>query len=151
MGVLTASLRLRRPSGGRLATLARYLLVGAITSLMDYAAFALLNAVLGVTPWLANLSSYGSSAVVNYLMHRRWTFQHRQQQPAAPQFVQYCLMVAFALAANTWLVMLFLPLSAGLVDDAVTASLLAKIAAAVILGIWNLASSNLVVFRGMSG
>jgi putative flippase GtrA len=151
MSVMTASFRLRRSLDGRLATLLRYLAVGGATSLMDYAGFALLNALLGMAPWAANVLSYGGSSVANYLMHRRWTFRDRHQRAAAAQFAQYTLLVAFSLAANTWLVSMFVPLAGGLVEDAVTASLLAKVAAAALVWAWNLISSNLVVFRGERG
>ncbi len=148
MSIAAVSFPLRRLSGARFATLARYFTVGAVSSLMDYAVFALLNALLGLPAWPANFTSYTGSSVVNYLMHRRWTFGHRSQQPAGTQFLQYGLMVAVALAANTWLVSLFVPLFSGLVQNALSASVAAKLAAAAVLGMWNLASSNFVVFRG---
>lgn len=151
MSIAAVSLPLRRLSGsGRLPTLARYFAVGAVSSLMDYAVFAVLNALLGLPAWPANLSSYTGSSVINYLMHRRWTFGHRNQRPARKQFLQYVLVVAVALFANTWLVSLFVPLFAGLLADGLSASVAAKLAAAALLGVWNLASSNFVVFRGVA-
>ena len=148
MNAMSGALRLHPDSSGRLVTLMRYFLVGAASSLMDYGLFAVLNAVLGIPAAFANVTSYASSSAVNFLMHRRWTFQTREQQSAPRQLAQYALLVAFSLLANTWLVTLFVPLAGTLIADAVSASVAAKTAAAALLWSVNLVSSNRIVFRG---
>src|SRR5262245_25768182 len=64
--------------------LVRFMTVGALGTLLDVGAFALLHAWLGLPALPANVASYSLGTLNNYILHRRWTYAGR---PAGPRAV----------------------------------------------------------------
>ena len=126
--------------------LARFMTVGAASTLLDVSAFALLHTLLGLPALPANLLSYSLGSFNNYLLHRRWTYAGQPAKPARVQLLQFLAVSLSALALNTALLLLLTPAFAP-VAPAATAGLLAKLyATGVGLG-WNFLVNHFWTFR----
>src|SRR5262245_54510605 len=87
--------------------LARFMTVGALGTLLDVGAFALLHAGLGLPALPANVLSYSLGTLNNYILHRRWTYAGRPTRPARMQLLPFLAVSVSALALNTALVLAF--------------------------------------------
>lgn len=87
------------------ARVARFLLVGGLSTLAHYLVLGLLveGQVAGVLP--ATAAGYGVGALVNYLLNRRYTFRSdRAHSAAVPRFVAVWLagLLATVLLMGLW-------------------------------------------------
>lgn len=55
--------------------MAKFALVGALNTGVDFAVFVLLIYGFGCVPWLAQTLSYGCGVANSYWLNRRWTFR----------------------------------------------------------------------------
>ncbi|WP_052702986.1 GtrA family protein [Paenibacillus beijingensis] len=60
-----------------MGTLIKFALTGCLNTVIDYAVFGLLNALLGVNYLLAQTISFACGTINSYLVNRKWTFQRR--------------------------------------------------------------------------
>jgi putative flippase GtrA len=131
-------------------TMARFMTVGALSTLLDVAGFALLHTTLGLPALPANVASYSLGILNSYILHRRWTYAGRPAKAARVQLLQFLAVSLSALALNTALVLL---LSAALapVAPAAYAGLLAKLGATGVGLGWNFVLNNFWTFRLRGG
>ncbi|WP_331376199.1 GtrA family protein [Sinorhizobium chiapasense] len=130
----------RLPARGQVAreggvdTLARFAVVGAITTILDFVVFTSLAAA-GTIPASANILSYSCGIFVSYVLNRSWTFRARRSHVQAVKFV---LSTLTGLLISTCLVALL----ASLIPPPV-----AKILSVPVVFAWNYLSARLWVFR----
>jgi putative flippase GtrA len=76
----------------------RYLLVGALNTLVGLLVIVALQALLGVSPYVANACGYGVGMVVGFLANRSWTFRH--SGPVALSATLYAAMFTICYSLN---------------------------------------------------
>lgn len=77
----------------------RFLIVGATSTLAQFAILVVLVEFGGIDPVLASATGYAGSAALNYLLNRTFTF--RSTATHASSAPRYIAMVVSALALNT--------------------------------------------------
>ena len=117
--------------------LPRFLAVGAVGTLVDFALFVSLQTWVGVPTLAANTFSYSVGIVNNFVWHRRWTWAHARKTLGA-QFAQFVVISLSALALNNVLVLWLAPVSGAAV---------AKILATGIGVGWNFFANHFWTFR----
>jgi len=84
--------------GGGLRQLVKFNLVGAVNTLADLAAFALLVR-LGAEMLSAQCAAYGCGMLVSYLLNKSWTFQDKGGADVA-QIAKFLAVNLFVLALS---------------------------------------------------
>lgn len=135
------------PSADTLRSAARFALVGALGTLVDFTLFAVLSAQLGAPVLLANTLSYSVGIVNNYFLHRNWTYGNRPRQAAGRQFSQFMVVSLSALALNNLIVYLLAPVFSTLLVNPVLGAACAKICATGVGMGWNFLANHLWTFR----
>jgi len=83
---------------GEMPTLARFLLVGIVNTLIGYG-FILIWMWIGSGDYLANLAGFLTAVPISYLLHRRLTFAARKTQTWL-EALRYSLAFAVAYGCN---------------------------------------------------
>lgn len=125
----------------------RFLAVGMLGTLIDVGLFAILHSVVGVPTLVANTISYSAGIVNNYILHRHWTFAHRERKAAGTQFSQFAVVSVSALVMNNVLLLLMAPPLSTLFADAGYGTFVAKLCATGIGVCWNFLINNFWTFR----
>jgi len=139
-----------RLSSETLHSALRFMLVGALGTLIDFSIFTLLHALSGMPVWMSNVISYGAGIVNNFFFHRYWTFAQRPCIALPTQFSQFVGISLSALLLNTLVVTLLSPYFSQLLQQATYGALLAKALATGIGMIWNFLANHLWTFRAAS-
>lgn len=85
----------------------KYLLVGGICTLLDFALLYLLTANFGVNYLLASIISFATGTVLNYFLSTFWIFDIRVVEKRHHEFGYYLLITAVGLIINTALIWFF--------------------------------------------
>jgi len=121
----------------------RYLVVGALTTFVNFGIFELLHSVLGVPVTISNITSISISIIFAYVANKLVVFRRRSDSVAS-LVLEFCKFVGsrlFTMALEVGAVFLFHDI---LAYDA----RLGKIAAQVLVIITNYFISKVIVFRG---
>lgn len=122
--------------------LARFAVVGAIATAIDFGVFAALVFAAGLHAGPSNVVSFATSLVVNFNLNRRWTFRQRKDaKTAARQGGRFMIAYAGGLALSTAIVV-------GLAT--LMPELWAKIISVPIVFVYNYACAKLWVYREAS-
>jgi putative flippase GtrA len=130
--------------------LGRFLLVGALGTLIDVGLFSLFHLRLGLPVLLANTLSYTAGMINNFSLDRAWAFADQPRKQAALQFAQFTLVSLSALALNDLVVGVLTPPLTARLNGAGAGALLAKVCATAVGLLWNFAGSSRWVFKGRS-
>lgn len=76
----------------------RYLVVGLLNTLVGLLVIVALQALLGVSPYVANACGYATGIVVGFLANRSWTFRH--SGPVALSAALYAAMFTVCYSLN---------------------------------------------------
>lgn len=98
----------------------RYGIVGGIVYAADFAAFAVLMALMPDAYLAANIAGKTTGAIVGFLLHKRFTFSWDQKDSAKRQATAYIVLFGCNLVASSLLIWL-------LVDFANINAFLAKL------------------------
>jgi putative flippase GtrA len=85
----------------------RFLVVGGVATLTDAALFWLLVRA-GIDPRASNMTSYPLSAIVAFLLHRKWTFAVDDAE-AGKQAARFAVLVVAGLLLSTAIVWVLAP------------------------------------------
>ena len=132
---------------GILHSVVRFMLVGALGTLIDFCLFAVLSAQFSAPTILANTLSYSAGIVNNYFLHRKWSFVDRPPKVARLQFMQFVSVSLSALVLNNLMVFLLVPLFSPLLADSKLAAMCAKVCATGVGMCWNFVANHLWVFE----
>ena len=119
-----------------LAQIAKFSVVGAIATVIDYGVLMLLSQVCGVDPVLSAGISFVVSVIFNYLASMRFVFTHRDDLSRGRELTIFVILSVVGLAINEllmWLGVCVLGTSA----LAVTAT---KVFATAVVMVWNFMS-----------
>jgi putative flippase GtrA len=123
---------------------ARYLGIGILATLVDWAIFYLLIGFLGVFYVLALAASYFASTAFNFFMNRRYTFRNTYRRV----HVQLAIFLAVAIIGlglnETIVYSLAHLLPGGMTDIALMA---ARMIATLVVFLWNFALNKRITFR----
>ncbi|SDT17263.1 Putative flippase GtrA (transmembrane translocase of bactoprenol-linked glucose) [Paenibacillaceae bacterium GAS479] len=87
-------------------TLIKYSLTGVMNTAVDYAIFALLNAVFGMHYLLAQTFSYALATVNSYVVNRKWTFR-RTGRAKRDELLKFLAVNALMFGLSTAILALF--------------------------------------------
>ena len=76
-----------------LGTLARFVVTGALSVVVDVGMLAVVHSALGVVLWLSVVIAFVAGLLVNYSLNRNWTFQ--AQADHAYTAWRYAVLVTF--------------------------------------------------------
>lgn len=128
-------------------SLARFLVVGTLGTLIDFSLFAFLHLVLGLPALPANILSYSAGIINNYLLHRAWTYAARPKKALVRQFAQFAAVSLSALALNSGVVLILTPWMADAVSLPGAPALLAKLCAVGVGLAWNFLINHFWIFK----
>ena len=128
----------------------RFVVVGALGTLVDVGLFTVLHLVFGAPALVANTVSYSAGIANNYILHRVWTYADRPRREVASQFVAFAAVSLAALLINNLTVYALTGPFTDVVGQAALGALLAKGVATGIGVIWNFTANTFWTFKGQS-
>lgn len=81
----------------------RFALVGAIGAVIDFAIFNLLASVMGVRPLIAQVFSFATAVLSNFIWNRWWTYPDSRSKPIQRQMLQFFIVSVIGLGIRTLL------------------------------------------------
>ena len=96
-----------------LSQLLRFLISGALVTLLGVAVYAIVALGLGWHPQLGNLLAYAVAMGTGYVMHSRWSFRDHGQRTKSTA-VRFAIVSLISLALNSlWVALITGPLGLG--------------------------------------
>jgi putative flippase GtrA len=96
-----------------LSQLLRFLISGALVTLLGVAVYAFVALVLGWHPQLGNLLAYLVAMATGYVMHSRWSFRDHGQRTGSTA-VKFVIVSLISLGLNSlWVAVITGPLGLG--------------------------------------
>lgn len=139
------ALRILNPPSKELTRFARFLVVGAGGTLLDFIVLTLLK-LAGLPTILANSFSFTAGVANNFTWNSRWTFAEISTRRSSRQFFQFLLVSLAGLAINNAIVLLLeAPFSA--LIGAAWGYLPAKMIATGVVVFWNYFANRNWTFR----
>ncbi|MEZ5512872.1 MAG: GtrA family protein [Steroidobacteraceae bacterium] len=89
-----------------IAPLKRYLMVGALTTIVSFTIIFLLMQFLAVNVYMANAIGYAAGVVIGFVLNRHWTFSSNDRW--LPSFCRWLFILAIAYTANLATVWVFI-------------------------------------------
>lgn len=83
----------------------KFIVVGGVSTLVNYGTFYVLTKFLHVNPILASISGYITGLILGFFLNNFWTFENRTYNPKL--IAGYCLVYLISLGLSTsflWLV-----------------------------------------------
>ena len=130
---------LLEPTSSGLVQFFRYGLVGGVAFVCDFATLWLVTSWLGVHYLISALFGFCVGLLVNYWLSVRWVFEKTKISSGAVQFGLFALIGVIGVAINE-LVMWWLT------DGVGTHYLASKIAAAILVYLWNFSARKVLIF-----
>ena len=120
--------------------LLRYVVVGGVATLADFAVYVLLVKLLGLHYLLGNAGGFSVGVLVNYLMSIWWVFPSRRLRSKSAEFVIFALIGMVGLGISELCMVLGVSVL-GIYD------LLTKVGATVCTLAWNFTVRRWLLFR----
>jgi putative flippase GtrA len=79
----------------------RFAMVGAVGAVVDFAIFNLLATVMGMRPLIAQIFSFSTAVVSNFIWNRLWTYPDSRSKPIQRQIVQFLIISVIGLVIRT--------------------------------------------------
>lgn len=79
----------------------RFAMVGVIGAVVDFSIFNLLATLLGVRPLIAQVFSFSTAVVSNFIWNRLWTYPDSRSKPIQAQMIQFVLISVIGLLIRT--------------------------------------------------
>ena len=96
-----------------LSQLVRFLISGALVTLLGVAVYAIVALVLGWHPQLGNLLAYLVAMATGYVMHSRWSFRDHGERTKSTA-VKFVIVSLISLGLNSfWVALITGPLGLG--------------------------------------
>ena len=130
-----------------LRRIARFVVVGALCTLVDLVLFALLRGPVGLPTLVANTLAYSAGIFCNYTLSRNWTYHDAQHKALGTQFAQFLIVSLSALLLNNLLVLLLEKPLGQLFNATEYGYLLAKTCATVVVVFWSFFANRFWTFN----
>ena len=124
-----------------IAQFAKFGVVGFIAFFIDYGLLALLTEVFGVNYLVSATISFTVSVIFNYLASMRYVFTHKEDMSRRREFIIFVVLSVIGLGIND------LMMWAGVEFFGIN-YLLVKIAATVVVAVWNFVTRKLFLDAG---
>jgi putative flippase GtrA len=141
--VTRAEATLSRASGDR-RQFARYLGIGIIATLADWAIFYMLVSHAGIFYPLALATSYSASTVLNFFLNRRYTFRNTYRRVHVQMAVFFSIAIA-GLGLNEAIVFALARIIPG--GTASVTLMASRVAATAVVFVWNFALNKRLTFH----
>lgn len=79
----------------------RFATVGVIGAAVDFGMFNLLATLLGMRPIIAQIFSFSTAVVSNFIWNRLWTYPDSRSKPIQSQMIQFLLISVIGLLIRT--------------------------------------------------
>ncbi len=79
----------------------RFSIVGAIGTVVDFAAYNFLNLIIGLTPVLSQAFSFALAVINNFTWNRHWTYPDSRSKVLHHQMAQFGLINVIGLVIRT--------------------------------------------------
>lgn len=138
------SIRERLPRKSLAGQFMRYLFTGGLAFVVDFGLFALCLYVLEWHYLLANLVGLVAGLVLNYALSVAWVFtacERKLEKRKTAEFLVFALVGFIGVGLNELLMLL-------MVDVFEWQEMLSKMAAAIVVLMWNFGGRKLILFRG---
>jgi len=119
-----------------LGRFSRFLIVGAIGTLLDFSVLTILK-LFGLPTLLANSASFTVGVVNNYTWNRRWTFADVKKDDWRRQLAQFTLVSLIGLAMNNAIVLSLEGTLGVLLSQPALGYLPAKVIGTAVVVFWN--------------
>jgi putative flippase GtrA len=86
---------------------AKFGIVGAVNTVLDFVVLNVMVLVLGVPPLRSKVASTVVAATSSYLMNRHWTFRHRENQAVRKEYAVFFGLNAVALGISLTVLAVF--------------------------------------------
>lgn len=120
--------------------LARYLIVGGLSFVVDFGLLYYLTEVFLINYLISAALSFTSGVVVNYLLSIFWVFKKRNVANRVNEFFIFTTIGAVGLILNEIFIWLF-------TDLLTTHYLLSKVLAAILIFLWNFFARRYILFN----
>ncbi len=84
----------------------KFVIVGGIATVIDFAVLVLLKEVFGIKAVIANVISFTVSLIYNYIASVKWVFDVNKEQDKKTQFIVFVVLSIIGLGINTFIVWL---------------------------------------------
>lgn len=84
----------------------KFLIVGGIATIIDYAIFFLLHEIIGIGTIISNIISFTVSVIYNYTASVKWVFEVDKSKDKKQQFIIFIVFSIIGLLLNTGIVYL---------------------------------------------
>src|SRR5262249_44260151 len=128
--------------GAETRRLMRYILVGGLSTLIDFTLLAGLKSIRLPTV-RANSFFYFTCLVVSFTLNYRWVYADSRSKRMRRQMMQFCVVSVCGLLLNSGIVGILTPILGSLLRAQATAYLPAKIVATAVVLIWNFTANRL--------
>ena len=128
---------------GILGQFLRYFVTGGLAFVVDFGAFALALYYFDIHYLIANLIGLAAGNVVNYLLTVGWVFSTEKRKMEKHIFLEvvvFVLISLFGMGLNEFLMYVFVGLLA-------VQEMLSKVAAAIIVLLWNFFARKYILFK----
>jgi putative flippase GtrA len=128
---------------------ARFLVVGAVGTLLDFGVLALLK-TFGLPTILANTISFSAGVANNFTWNRLWTFADAKSSDWRVQLAQFMLVSVIGLALNNLIVLALEQPLGDLLERSSLGYLPAKVIATGTVVFWNYFANHYWTFKPSS-
>ena len=121
----------------------RYIIVGGLTTLVNFCMFALMHEIIGIDVTVSNVTSISISIIFAYIANKRIVFMRRSNTSGelAQEFAKFVGSRLFTMALEVGAVLLF-------VNVLEHNAMIGKVVSQVLVIIVNYVISKAIVFRG---
>lgn len=140
---LIDAIRVRLPRKSLAGQFVRYLFTGGLAFVVDFGLFALCLYVFELHYLLANLVGLVAGLALNYALSVGWVFtacERKLEKKKSAEFAVFALVGFVGVGLNELLMFL-------MVDFFELQEMLSKMAAAIVVLMWNFAGRKLILFR----
>jgi putative flippase GtrA len=136
----------RAANGRETGRWTRYLVVGSLSTVVDFGVVTVLKA-LGLPTVLANSLSFSIGTIVSFTLNRSWTYSDSRSKGVTRQFAQFLIVSVCGLLLNTGIVLVLTSLLDQLLKMPAISYIPAKIAATGLVFAWNIVMNRLWTFN----
>ena len=108
----------------------KFIIVGGIATIIDWAIFYILNSIFNINPLISNIFSFTISLIYNYIASVKWVFVVSKKKNSKRIFIEFVFLSIIGLLISEFIIWL-------LVDKLLINSLISKIISTAIVMVFN--------------
>lgn len=108
----------------------KFIIVGGIATIIDWAIFYILNKIFNINPLISNIFSFTISLIYNYIASVKWVFVVSKKKNRKRIFIEFVILSVIGLLISEIILWL-------LVDKLLINSLISKVISTAIVMVFN--------------